>query len=93
MRSTITGICIQFAVDMWKRTKSVLCVIIPTAIFVLLGADHCIASVFYYAYGKVWQNWYQILAAIIGNVSGSFVAIIAMNSPTFFTGLIKKLPR
>ena len=69
----ICGICIQIAV---QRKDQPLGIILPVMVFILTGAEHCIADGFYYTIaGKLmeWRNLLQIFEVFGGNAMGALL--------------------
>lgn len=79
IRGTICGICVQLAVDMWKKQKGShpFFAMLPATAFVLLGCNHCIADMLYWLYSGNWGQWYQIFEALVGNFIGATLFVIA----------------
>lgn len=51
------GICIQMAVNNWKKKSEPLGVILPVMIFILANFEHCIADAFYYCWSAFeWRH-------------------------------------
>lgn len=51
------GICIQMAVNNWKKKGEPLGVILPVMIFILANFEHCIADAFYYCWSAFeWRH-------------------------------------
>lgn len=70
------GICIQMAVNNWKAKGEPLGVILPVALFILCGFEHCIADAFYYAWSAFeWRHLLQIFEVFIGNMIGAFIVL------------------
>lgn len=72
-----TGFLIQGAVENYKFNKSAWGVMLPTAVFVFLGWNHCIADIFYYVLAGSVQDILLVLAAMIGNFIGAALYSIA----------------
>lgn len=70
------GICIQMAVNNWAKKHESLGVILPVAVFILCGFEHCIADAFYYTWSAFeWQHLLQIFEVFIGNMLGAFIVL------------------
>ena len=70
----ITGICIYLAVEMYKKTNSVIPVILGVAGFILSGSYHCIADACYLGASTFsWSSLLYILLVIVGNSLGSLL--------------------
>lgn len=68
----VCGVCIFLAVELYKRTKNIVTVILPVMAFILSGAEHCIADMFYYCAGSLsWKGLLFLFLVIIGNSVGS----------------------
>ena len=79
-RAILCGVLVYAAVEGWRRTKQILAVAIPTAAFVLIGAEHCVADAFWIFAAGSW-SWYAalwLLVVIIGNSIGSIAVKKAM---------------
>lgn len=69
------GACIYIAVEGYKKSKSLIPVIIGIMAFILGGFEHCIADMFYYGASELtWQGLGYIGLAIVGNSLGSLGA-------------------
>lgn len=72
------GICIQMAVNNWTKKHEPLGVILPVAVFILCGFEHCIADAFYYAWSAFeWRHLLQIFEVFCGNMIGAFIVLPA----------------
>lgn len=72
-RAILCGVLVYAAVEGWRRTKQIGAVAFPTAAFVLIGAEHCVADAFWIMSTGAW-SWYAALwlaVVIIGNSIGS----------------------
>nr|DAF81592.1 MAG TPA: Formate/nitrite transporter [Caudoviricetes sp.] len=69
--SYLCGICVYCAVEGFKRTKSVLAIMLPVFLFVYCGFDHCIANMFYSAASSTPISFRKILVAALGNSFGA----------------------
>lgn len=65
------GMMMYTAVEGYKRTKSLILVIFPVAVFILCKFDHCIADMFYFVYTGVMPPWYYLPMVILGNSLGA----------------------
>lgn len=74
-RAVLCGILVFAAVEGWNRTKNIMAVALPTATFVLIGAEHCVADAFWISAAGAWSwdavLWLLVVAA--GNSIGSIV--------------------
>ena len=70
----ICGVCIQIAVQNYKKDKSAIGVILPVMVFILTGSEHCIADLFYYIVGN-GTKWIQIFEVILGNLLGATLVL------------------
>ena len=77
LRGMICGLCVQIAVDMYKKNPNPLVVMGPAAAFVALGCNHCIADMFYWIKGGTLPQLVQIFEALCGNVIGAMIFVIA----------------
>lgn len=85
IRAMICGICIQMAVDMWNKNwfegnAHPFLAMLPATAFVLLGGNHCIADLLYLFYSDAYNQGWQILEAIIGNIAGAMLFVAANSS-------------
>ena len=64
---------IYLAVELYKREKSIILVIMAIMIFILCGFEHCVANAFYFAAAGTFslQALVVILICIVGNALGS----------------------
>lgn len=76
-RGVICGMCVQMAVDMWKKYQHPICAMMPIAAFVILGGAHCIADTFYWILGGQMRQIVQIFEVIGGNVIGAMFFVVA----------------
>lgn len=78
-KSTLCGVLVFIAVDLYKKADSlgakVISVWIPIFFFVLLGLDHSIANMFYLgqAYSFTINSFIFLVIAIIGNSIGAIL--------------------
>lgn len=72
-----TGFLIQVAVENYKNNKSAWGIMLPTAMFVFLGWNHCIADIFYYVLAGSCKDILLVLMAALGNFIGATVVTIA----------------
>lgn len=72
-----TGFLIQVAVENYKNNKSAWGIMLPTAMFVFLGWNHCIADIFYYVLAGSCKDILLVLMAVLGNFIGATVVTIA----------------
>ena len=74
----ICGMFVFIAVDIYKRKGGVLGaigILLPTAAFVLIGAEHCIANMFYFSAANALNLnlALNILVVTIGNSLGALI--------------------
>ena len=74
------GFLVQIAVSNYKLNKDAFGVILPTAAFVILGFNHCIADIFYYLLAGSWRDVPILLLTVIGNWIGAMCAAFAIES-------------
>ncbi|MBQ3404139.1 MAG: formate/nitrite transporter family protein [Oscillospiraceae bacterium] len=69
------GILIYLAVEGYKRTNQILAIVFPVAVFVVSGAEHCIADSFYIGAAPDFriERLLWLLVIVIGNSVGSIV--------------------
>lgn len=72
--SVLCGMCIYIAVECYKKTKSLIPVILGVVVFILAKGDHIIANAFYCAAGTVtWKGIGYLALTGIGNTVGSLL--------------------
>lgn len=73
--AVICGALIYLAVEMYRKTRNVLTIIVPVFVFVASGAEHCIANTYYLAAGMVFKPevFEYLLVCIVGNAVGSLI--------------------
>jgi len=73
--AAICGALIYLAVELFKRSKNILAVIIPVFAFVAAGTDHCIANAYYFAAAGEFTSdaLLYLVICIFGNATGSLV--------------------
>ena len=74
-RAVLCGVLVYAAVEGWRRTKQILAVALPTAAFVLIGAEHCVADAFWISAAGAW-SWDAVLWLVVVIVGNSVGAII-----------------
>ncbi len=73
------GIMMYIAAEGTRRTPygstfQLALVLLPVAVFIFCGFEHCIADVYYYALaGFTWDAWLRILVITAGNSIGSIL--------------------
>ena len=77
LRGMVCGLCVQIAVDMYKKNPNPLVVMGPAAAFVALSCNHCIADMFYWIKGGTLPQLVQIFEALCGNIIGAMIFVIA----------------
>ena len=76
-RGILCGLCVEAAVEGFKKVANPIVVLLPTALFILIGAHHCIADFAYYLVcGTPWQ-FVQILEVLVGNVIGGLLFAVS----------------
>ena len=66
------GVLIYIAVEMYKKTKSFLPVVLCVITFILGGFEHSIADIFYYGASELtWKGLGYVGLVILGNSLGS----------------------
>lgn len=73
IKALFCGIMIYLAVELYKREKSIILVIMAIMIFILCGFEHCVANAFYFAAAGTFslKALVVILICIVGNALGS----------------------
>ena len=80
--SILCGAIIHLAVLMYRRTKSILIVIVCIMVFIISGFEHCIANLFYYIVGYASFTPFAFVAFVIyilGNSLGAIIVNLIMN--------------
>lgn len=68
------GICIYIAVEGYRKTKSLIPVILGVMAFILGGFEHCIADAFYFGASELsWIGLGYVGISIVGNSIGSLL--------------------
>lgn len=80
IKSVLCGVMIYLAVELYKRSKQILLVIMPVMIFILCGFEHCVADVFYFAAaGEISVRAVVFIAiCVLGNAVGSLAVSLLM---------------
>ena len=65
------GMMMYTAVEGYKRTKSMVLIIFPVAVFILCKFNHCIADMFYFAYTGTFPPVYYLPMVVLGNSLGA----------------------
>lgn len=82
IKSIICGMLIYLAVELYKHKQNLLCLIFPIVIFILSGAEHCIANIFYCFASMNFdvRMIHFIPICIIGNSVGSIIIRMLQNN-------------
>ena len=78
----LCGICVFIAVAGYARNSHPITVMLPVAIFVFCGFNHCVADMFYFIVaGKLLtaEAWIALAATTIGNFLGCAVPAMLIN--------------
>ena len=80
IKSILCGVMIYLAVELYKRSKQILLVVMPIMIFILCGFEHCVADVFYFAAAGIinLRAALFIVICILGNAIGSLAVSLLM---------------
>lgn len=79
----LCGIMVFLAVDIFKKAKKipikVIGIIVCVAIFVVLGFEHCVADMFYFAIGDSYSSnlFPSILAIVLSTVGNTLGGMLA----------------
>lgn len=75
IKSICCGLCIYIAVESYKKTQSIITIILPIMVFILSGFEHCIANIFYYNAARLSPIIYykHFFVCVIGNSIGSII--------------------
>lgn len=80
--SIFCGIMMYLAVELWKKNKSPLYVIMAIMIFILAGFDHCVANMYYFAINPIPAFNIRTIIFFILNIAGNTIGSIAMRKIT-----------
>lgn len=82
LRALLCGVLVFAAVEGWSRTRNVISIVLPTAIFVLIGGEHCVADAFWISAAGAWgwgaAGWLAVV--VIGNSLGAVGARVITGS-------------
>lgn len=67
INAVFCGALIHFAV----KNKNIVITIFAVVIFILIGAEHCIADFPYLIFNLSWMNTLKLIAIILGNSAGA----------------------
>ena len=72
------GILMYVAVEGYARTKSPFIIILPVAVFILSGFEHCVANMAYFTMAEAWSVNAILYTGlmILGNAAGSIVTAL-----------------
>ena len=75
-KAVLCGVLVFCAMEGWRRTKSIWMIAWPTATFVLIGGEHCIADAFWISAGDGWSPYaiVWLMVVILGNSIGAIGA-------------------
>lgn len=73
--AAICGALIYLAVELFKKSRNILTIILPVFTFVAVGADHCIANSYYFAAAGEYNKYTltYLIVCIFGNALGALV--------------------
>ena len=75
-KAALCGVLVFCAVEGYRRTKSIWMIAWPTATFVLIGGEHCIADAFWISAAGAWSwsalGWLRVV--MLGNSIGAIGA-------------------
>lgn len=69
--AVVCGVLMTLAVEGFKRSKSLLIVIVCIMGFILCGGEHCIANMVYFDFPLTIKSMVYLILNIIGNALGS----------------------
>lgn len=76
LQTVLCGMLMYLGVDTTKKTNNPLYAIMAVIIFILTGAEHCVANMFYFT---VYNNWsWQIIYFMIINIIGNSIGSILL---------------
>lgn len=78
--SVFCGIMMYLAVDLWKKTKTPLYVIMAIMIFIIAGFDHCIANFYYFGINAYPAIQWRTLLFFLVNITGNAIGSIGINA-------------
>ena len=77
-KAILCGVVIYLAVELYRKTSNIWLVILPIMIFVVCGFEHCVANIFYFTAGTLFNHAIlsinmvlYIAVCIAGNALGS----------------------
>lgn len=77
-KAILCGVLIYLAVELYRKTSNIWLVILPIMIFVVCGFEHCVANIFYFTAGSLYNHAVfnlnmipYIFVCIVGNAIGS----------------------
>lgn len=76
--SILCGVMMYLAVDLWKKNKNPLYVIMAIMIFILAGFDHCIANMYYFAINPIPAKTMRTLVFFIINIIGNSIGSLSI---------------
>lgn len=73
--SFFCGVLMYIAVEGYSRTKSPYIIILPVAVFILSGFEHCVANMAYFTMAGVWSIDTVLYTGLmaLGNTTGSIL--------------------
>lgn len=71
------GMLMHIAVSGYKKIQNPLIIVLPVMVFILIGAEHCVADMFYWFYNKE-INILALLVITFGNtIGGNLVEFVS----------------
>jgi len=85
VKSILCGTCVCFAVKLFAserlKFKGIFALIFFVFLFVYCGFQHCIANMFYFAFGNAYgeiETLFNLLVCILGNIIGPVIAVTVL---------------
>lgn len=75
----LCGMLIYLAVECYKKTQSILAVVLPVFAFVTSGADHCIANAYYFAAARMISpriTMYMLVCVLCNAFGSLFISFL-----------------
>lgn len=79
LMSIICGAIMWIAVSMFRKTQNFITVILPVVVFLLIGAEHSIANMFFYTI-SVKTDFLQSLFFLITTIFGNWIGAVLFKS-------------
>ena len=72
------------AVFGYKKTGNIVVLILPVAVFILSGYNHCVADMFYIQMGMTqWSDFISLIPTTIGNLIGACMIPLGVKAQSY----------